>query len=126
MKELELIKNKLINSCTLDESSVLAINEIDRQLALYHDLEESLFNPDLYLVYMHTTPDGKKYIGITRNLPNTRWNEGTGYESQKKFYRAIQAHGWNNITHQIIAAGLTEIDAKALETELIRKYNTYD
>ena len=126
MKELDLLRGKLLNSGVLDESCVSAICEIDRQLSLYHKMEKTIFNSELHLVYMHTTPDGRKYIGITRNLPNTRWNEGAGYESQKKFYRAIQKDGWDNIEHTIIAAGLTEKEAKALESELILEYKTYD
>lgn len=110
----------------LDESCELAISEIDQQLSLYLKLEETLFNSELHLVYMHTTPDGRKYIGITKNLPATRWNEGAGYESQKKFYKAIQKFGWDNIEHKIIAAGLSEIEAKTLESELILKHKTHD
>ena len=126
MKELDFLKSKLEERGALDENSVQAIESIDRRLLLFQKLEESLYNSELYLVYMHTTPDGRKYIGITRNLPTVRWNEGAGYESQRKFYKAIQAYGWLNIEHRIIAAGLTEIEAKTLETELILKHKTYE
>lgn len=124
MKELDVIKSKLETSGMLDDSYTAAIELIDSRLKLFEDLEETLYNPDLYLVYMHTTPDGRKYIGITKSSPSTRWNEGAGYESQRKFYKAIQAFGWMNIEHRIIAAGLTETEAKALESGLIIKYRT--
>ena len=126
MKEIDFIRNKLSVNGAIDEASSLALYEIERQINLFRKLEESLWNSELYVVYMHTTPDGKKYIGITKNLPNSRWNEGSGYEAQRKFYKAIQAYGWINIEHKIIAAGLTETEAKELETKLIQEYKTID
>ena len=126
MKELDHLRCILEANGLLDESCSSAIRIIDDQLKLLHSLEETLYNPDLFLVYMHTTPDGKKYIGITKSSPSSRWNEGAGYESQKKFYKAIQAFGWMNIEHRVIAAGLSEAEAKALETSLILKYKTND
>lgn len=126
MKELDHLRCILEANGLLDESCSSAIRIIDDQLNLLHSLEETLYNPDLFLVYMHTTPDGKKYIGITKSTPSSRWNEGAGYESQRKFYKAIQAFGWMNIEHRVIAAGLSEAEAKALETSLILKYKTND
>ena len=78
----------------------------------------------MYLVYKHTSPNGKIYIGITKNLPNARWNEGAGYETQKKFYKAIQAFGLINFKHEVIAAGLSEEEARCLESKLILEYRS--
>ena len=34
---------------------------------------------DAYIVYMHTTPSGKRYIGITAQTVERRWQNGFGY-----------------------------------------------
>ena len=43
-----------------------------------------------YAVYMHTCPNGKSYVGITKTPVKRRWHNGGGYISQQYFYRAIQ------------------------------------
>ena len=35
-----------------------------------------------YSVYKHTFPNGKVYIGITKQNPLKRWRNGTGYKGQ--------------------------------------------
>lgn len=77
-----------------------------------------------YLVYMHITPKGKRYIGITCKSPERRWRNGSGYKRHPMFYAAIQKYGWDNIVHEIVAENLTERAAKAMEVELISKYKT--
>ena len=63
----------------------------------------------MYTVYKHTCPNGKVYIGITKQKPERRWGiNGRGYKENEYFYRAIQKYGWQNIKHEIIAEGLTE------------------
>ena len=76
-----------------------------------------------YTVYMHISPSGKRYIGITCQEPKKRWKNGKGYETQI-FYRAIEKYGWDNIEHIIIAKGLDKETAEWLETELIRELDT--
>ena len=66
-----------------------------------------------YTVYMHTSPSGKRYIGITRqNPPEKRWRNGNAYKGSKHFYRAIQKYGFENFEHEILFTELTkeEID----------------
>ena len=75
-------------------------------------------------VYIHEMPDGKRYVGMTRLEPETRFRNGKGYASNKAFYSEIERVGWENIKHTIVAEDLTVDDAKALEIELIDKYNT--
>lgn len=77
-----------------------------------------------YTVYMHTCPNGKRYIGITKKIPDRRWQNGTGYKTQILFYRAIQKYGWDNIEHEILFEGLTEQEAKTKEIELIAQWKT--
>ena len=77
-----------------------------------------------YLVYMHITPNDKKYIGITSLKPNVRWNSGYGYSHNTLFFRAIKKYGWNNIEHKILLKNLTKEEAEEKEKELISMYKT--
>lgn len=79
-----------------------------------------------YLVYKHTTPSGKVYIGITKQRVSKRWKNGQGYEGCTAFYRAVQKYGWQNIEHEIIAQKLTKEDACSMEQNLIAKYKSHD
>ena len=72
-----------------------------------------------YYIYKHITPDNKIYIGITKHDPESRWKDGKGYIGQW-FYKAIDQFGWNNISHEILNTGLSELDAYRLETVYIR------
>lgn len=77
-----------------------------------------------YFLYMHTTPSGKRYIGITSNIVR-RWHNGKGYRGTY-FARAIRKYGWENIKHEILLYDLTKEDAIRLEREYIKKYRTTD
>lgn len=81
---------------------------------------------DKYLVYKHTTPSGKVYIGITKRKAEERWLEGRGYKYNKHFSNAIKKYGWSNIEHEIITKGLNEEDAKEMERFFIQMYKSYD
>lgn len=74
-------------------------------------------------VYIHTTPDGRRYIGITSWPAEKRWANGRGYEGCH-FYNAIIKYGWDNISHEVIATNLSGQDAKAKEIDLIAEYMT--
>lgn len=39
-----------------------------------------------YIIYKHTSPSGKVYIGQTNQIPELRFRTGEGYRSSKKFY----------------------------------------
>lgn len=79
-----------------------------------------------YLVYMHTSPSGKRYIGITRQTPDERWRKGKGYQRCTAFWRAIQKYGWDNISHEIIDSCETLEEANALEKYYIEHYQSHD
>lgn len=76
-----------------------------------------------YTVYMHVFPNNKRYIGITRQKPEQRWQNGNGYKNihQKLIYRAINKYGWDNIQHIILHTDLSEEAAKDLERYYITK-----
>lgn len=77
-----------------------------------------------YTVYVHTTPNNKRYVGITKQDVNNRWKNSLGYVTQTLFYRAINKYGWDNITHEIVATDLTHDEACALEINLIAQYKS--
>ena len=72
-----------------------------------------------YLVYVHTLPNGKRYVGMTKQDKERRWANGAGYKRQPKFYEAIQEYGWRNILHEVVAENLTEEQAREIEKEYI-------
>ena len=56
----------------------------------------------MYSIYVHTTPDGKKYVGSTSLKPKIRFNGGSNYKTCTRFNDAINFFGWNNIKHEIL------------------------
>lgn len=77
-----------------------------------------------YFLYKHTAPNGKVYIGITKQVPQKRWLNGKGYAANEHFYNAIKKYGWNNIKHDILFSNLTKEEACKKEIELIAFYNS--
>ena len=78
-----------------------------------------------YCVYKHTAPNGKVYIGITKQKPEMRWrNNGSGYESSPHFHSAILKYGWDAIEHEILMVGLSKDEACAEEKRLIAEYKS--
>lgn len=78
-----------------------------------------------YTVYEHIFPNGKRYIGITSQVPEKRWRNGSGYKTdQPVVYNAIQKYGWDNVAHNILYTELKFEDAIRVEKELILKYKT--
>lgn len=77
-----------------------------------------------YVVYVHTAPNGKKYVGITSQDIRRRWRNGAGYKNNEYFTRAILKYGWDNFRHEIVAQGLTQEEAERKERELIADYDS--
>ncbi len=76
-----------------------------------------------YLIYCHTSPTGKKYIGQTNNY-NRRCSEHKTTKRCPAFHNAIIKYGWDNFKHEILVDGLTIEEANILEEFYIKKYNT--
>lgn len=76
----------------------------------------------MYKVYMHKSPSGGVYIGITRQSLKRRWRNGSSYKCCKLFYNAIKKYGWDNIRHTLLFDKLSELDAKMIEIDLIHYY----
>lgn len=75
-----------------------------------------------YLVYKHTFPNGKIYIGITSRTLEKRIH--SGYYHNLRLHRAIQKYGWPQIKSEILYVNLTEEQAKQKEIALIKVHNS--
>ena len=78
----------------------------------------------MYTVYQHIFPNGKRYIGVTRNSVEKRWGyRGCNYKSQI-VGRAIEKYGWDNIRHEVFAVCDTKEQAERLERWLVKHFDT--
>ena len=77
-----------------------------------------------FKLYMHTSPSGKMYFGITSQTAEERWRKGKGYSYNEHFTRAINKYGWENIQHIILTENLTKEEACHYEEVLIDYFDT--
>lgn len=77
-----------------------------------------------YIIYKHTSPSSKVYIGLTKQDPNRRWQNGIGYETQPYFWNAIKKYGWESFSHEILESGLSMAEALEKEKEYISEYKS--
>lgn len=68
-------------------------------------------------VYFHLTPELKAYIG--RTTRERSLYQATTYRNCTEFWDAVQAYGWDNISHHVVESGLDEEEARNLERQLI-------
>lgn len=81
-------------------------------------------NKRTWCVYIHTnTVNGKKYVGITSQIPEKRWLNGHGY-GDTHFGRAIQKYGWDSFQHEIVRTGMTLDEASDMEEKLVLELGT--
>ncbi|MBQ8076270.1 MAG: hypothetical protein IJ237_09855 [Oscillospiraceae bacterium] len=78
----------------------------------------------IFLVYKHTDPNGKVYIGYCCGDLKKRWKGGSGYHTNKRFHEAIKRIGPRNFTHEILRDNLTYPEALAIEREYILQYDS--
>lgn len=79
-----------------------------------------------YAVYILETPDGKRYVGCTKQPLVKRWQKGNGYKQNKAFYKEIEKCGWKSIKKTVISEHMTESEASSLERKLIERFSTYN
>lgn len=77
-----------------------------------------------YIVYKHTSPSNKVYIGITKQTLKARWKNGKGYKNNEHFTYAIKKYGEENFKHEILFDNLTLEEAKIKEIETIALYDS--
>lgn len=81
----------------------------------------------IYSIYkIVNSINGKVYIGYTKNYTK-RLNEHCqdSKRHHSKFYNAINKHGWENFTHDILYQSLDINHAKEMEIYFISEYNSY-
>lgn len=79
-----------------------------------------------YTIYCHThLATGKKYIGMTSQNVERRWQKGAGYY-RTCFGEAVKQYGWDAFSHEIILTGLTESEAVQAEKDYIAKFKSND
>ena len=80
----------------------------------------------IYSLYMHVFPNGKLYIGITKDV-KARWRAGGYYyKKQPKMWRAICKYGWNSIKHIVLKSDMTQVEAENAEKVLIATLGTIE
>lgn len=81
----------------------------------------------MFTVYCHVNKiNDKRYVGITKQNPETRWHSGNGYNNSEYFWRAIKKYGWRNFEHKILYENLTKEEAERVEIQLIAEWKTTD
>ena len=76
-------------------------------------------------IYVHEFPDGKKYVGMTSQMPLHRWgHNGNAYKCQVTLWKAIEDAGWDNIGHKILALTDSHELAEECEQYFIREFKT--
>ena len=77
-----------------------------------------------YKLYVHISPNEKRYYGITGQKVKYRWRNGKGYGENDYFTNAINKYGWNNFKHIVLFDNLTKEEAELLEQMYIALYDT--
>lgn len=78
----------------------------------------------MYKIYCHIFPNGKRYIGQTKQTLEGRFKDGKGYTHSPMIYNAIQKYGWENVEHILLEEGLTAEMAAEREKYYIALYKT--
>lgn len=109
----------------------------DNELLVEDVKEDSIEEEKKWCVYIHTSPSGKKYVGITsKNPPEDRWGKNghnylLKYPNGKYMHPAmanalIKYPNWDDWEHEILFSGLTSELAKQIEKELIQECKSND
>lgn len=75
-------------------------------------------------VYKHTSPSGKVYIGITKDVRHRWRNGGAGYKGSTRIANAVKKYGWDAFEHEVLFSGLSREEACKKEIELIKQYDS--
>ena len=79
----------------------------------------------MWNIYKHTFPNGKCYIGLTKQDPDIRFKNGYGYETCPLMWNAIQKYGWKNVETTWLHTNIEDLNQAAyLEREAIKKYRS--
>ena len=73
----------------------------------------------LFIVYVHITPDGMYYYGVTSQKVERRWKGNGRYYKTTSLQPYIEKYGWENIQHIVLFRDQTKEDALWIEDFLI-------
>lgn len=79
----------------------------------------------MFYIYKLTSPNGKVYIGQTKqDKLYKRWNYGSGYVQNKTLYSDILYFGWKNFKHEVLEEIETKEEAYQREREYVLAYRS--
>lgn len=114
-------KQKYCKSCAAEIAVKQRVNSVMKNR---NKTNSSNSVPKLYTIYMHQSPNRKRYIGMTSTSLCCRWKKGVGYIDNQNFYSDILKFGWDNIKHYKITSTTNEKEARKIESFYIQKYKT--
>jgi group I intron endonuclease len=83
-----------------------------------------------WCIYKHTSPNGKAYIGQTKNYKHRCLSHVSASKNENNlkhhltFQRAIAKYGWDNFKHEILLDNLTLAEANKYEEFYISEHDT--
>ena len=77
-----------------------------------------------YSVYKLTAPNGKCYIGMTKQSVERRWNGGHAYQHNEHLRNAINKYGWEAFDKEVLFISSSKTQAEDIERSLIVKYDS--
>ena len=77
-----------------------------------------------YSVYKLTAPNGKCYIGMTKQAVKHRWNSGHAYQHNEHLQNAIAKYGWDSFGKEVLFTSESKVEAEKFERFLITKYDS--
>jgi group I intron endonuclease len=78
----------------------------------------------IYLIYKHTSPSGKSYIGQTKDYDTRCKRHQQPTSGCPAFSAAISKYGWDNFTHEFLIEHITEDEANTLEVFYIKEHQS--
>lgn len=76
-----------------------------------------------YKIYKLTLPNGKAYVGMTRQELKKRWENGKGYKDSQVFSKALAKVEWSDVKKEVLAMTDSKDKAEELEMFYIAKFN---
>jgi group I intron endonuclease len=79
----------------------------------------------IYLIYKHTSPSGKSYIGLTKDYERRCQQHQVENSGCPLFAAAIKKYGWDNFTHELLIEHISLKEANALEIHYIAEHQAF-
>lgn len=123
-------------SCVGYDSDITLLENDDFEYSIDVGDAHKMIEGNKYIVYLHTSPSGKSYVGKTKFSIRYRWKEHTYAalvrDSKTPFGKAIRKYGQDDWKHQVI--GVYDSEQQAFDHEKLfiknsnrkRLYNATD